>query len=443
MPSSGKPQDRGADKIPDSWDDGSDSESEITEPESSQATFTQPKLEDSQALPILLATAQEQKTQLSPKAPDRPTTKVQTVSFLCIPGEIRERIYDLTLLERPKWEKPHLLTCAYHPVHQGHSGAPPFLLSSKQCRCAARRGISLLATCRIVHAEAAARFWAGNAHCFDSPEQLLRNIGDRRRLRTEYRALLQQLRVLSKYRRDQDFYIYHLSDIYANRALDEEVRLWKVLQTCSGLRMLEVYPSLAEGIPALIRTCASSLPELQNLRFLYVLENDLQARGKSWKLTTINVIDSRLGECPQSQKIHYEYGAEIDLPRLRSTEIDDEQVKAMVEAATVPWAHRSVTDSTVMGRCVYKNSWKHQLSWSYPFPLREDLDEVAREIEVHKMIRISRKAPKGKVTVTGRLYGLPISKATIERLRRTDEFLSGAWGDYSLSEPGMSKKKAK
>lgn len=326
--------------------------------------------------------------------------------LLALPRELRDEIYKWTLVERPRWEKPHRPCCPYHPGRCGQVRQPPFMLARKHCSCAARKGVALLRLNRQIHEEAAPLFWGLNAHCFNNTRRFARDVGA---LRPRYRRLLRHVRILTNLPDDRSLYAgfarwrqleWPESTHRPPPPADEQA--WKMIIRCQGLQTLEVTPSMAMSFPQYLHECGTKLPRLQSFLLHHFNRCDV---GES----NLKVTDHKLGVCYQWKHLYYAYGRTVDLAALRDGDAErtvrdfvdfcDTQMERMLYISRVLplW---DCTRGCEPVRCS---------EWTYPLPLREDLEEVAY---VHNFVLSE------DTTVPVTLYCLPMSQRTLSRMQR-------------------------
>ncbi|CAK7214011.1 hypothetical protein SCUCBS95973_001995 [Sporothrix curviconia] len=171
--------------------------------------------------------------------------------FFRLPWEIRHRIYELSLIELPKWEKLH--SCE----------RPPFINRSilytalPRCDCAKRHSLNLLLANRQVNNEAAAVFWSRNVFCFTRASDLTDNIG--KHLRPRYRLMLRHLVLL-----------LYTCDSLPNKTPYNVVMqtvddMWNVILQCNGLRTLDLNHHVFSASYDFIKRIPKQMPELESL----------------------------------------------------------------------------------------------------------------------------------------------------------------------------------
>jgi hypothetical protein len=161
--------------------------------------------------------------------------------FLGLPRELRELIYELVLVEPPKWERRHKSTCDHAPSNTTQFETPPFN-TWELCQCRLDRGcdcalrsVGLLAVNRRIHAEAAPVFWTRNVFSFATAEQFAQSMG---KFREESRRLIRHVSILGVHwelhQKAWPDTCYHWELSMGTRAM------WTRLRQLPGLRTLEV-----------------------------------------------------------------------------------------------------------------------------------------------------------------------------------------------------------
>ncbi len=190
--------------------------------------------------------------------------------LLQLPPEIRNEIYELCLLEPPRWERRHDISCEMFAETSFNAYRPPFKrtaqnqktesafpenenMESQKCICFCRRGISLLQVNKQIHSEAATIFWAGNEFCdyTTTPTDFQYGMYD---IRPEYQELISGLRI---------------PIMGGESHLWEELStppFWNLLLSLKSLKTLDI-PVIQPWAPWYIHI-ASKLPELKRLGLL-------------------------------------------------------------------------------------------------------------------------------------------------------------------------------
>ncbi|CAK7214281.1 hypothetical protein SEUCBS140593_002132 [Sporothrix eucalyptigena] len=205
----------------------------------------------------------------SPRAIRIRTEPAPAKGFFRLPWEIRKRIYELSLVELPKWEKIHQPDCDLiaHDLHTCER--PPFIDKSiiytplSGCRCAKRHSLNVLLANRQVHREAAPVFWSRNTFCFTRASDLTEEIGTK--LRPAHRLLLRHI-VLMIYGCDS------LPNKFPSNFQKPTVdNMWDTILQCSGLKTLELsYNAFTERFDDIGRI-RKQLPDLELLNMIVLM----------------------------------------------------------------------------------------------------------------------------------------------------------------------------
>lgn len=152
------------------------------------------------------------------------------LTLLGLPREMRDRIFEVALVETIRWERRHKYNCPHCPRTSHELEYPTFQVEHRPssihyCRCYVRSSLNLLLVNRQVNAEAARIFWKNNTFCFKSMTEFSHDLGEA--LRPEYREMIQHISFgdhscwVSKTQVFEDF--------------------WNTLLRCTGLRTLELH----------------------------------------------------------------------------------------------------------------------------------------------------------------------------------------------------------
>lgn len=202
-------------------------------------------------------TLQELGNRLKPWKPE--------LTLLGLPSEIRELIFEATLVETIKWDRRHRYDCFDCPRTSQELEYPTFHSNQlpgcrHYCKCRTRTSLNLLLVNRQVNAETAPVFWKKNTFCFMSMTEFAHDIGDR--LRPEYREIIRHISFV---------------DYSPARSLGPPVfrRFWDALLRCTGLRTLELSDAsiAAEGLSSQERCrpflrMGSELASLRSVKWL-------------------------------------------------------------------------------------------------------------------------------------------------------------------------------
>ncbi|ERS98875.1 uncharacterized protein SPSK_04093 [Sporothrix schenckii 1099-18] len=167
-----------------------------------------------------------------------PTPPKPPEGFFRLPWELRQHIYELSLIELPRWEKIHKADCSLIASDLYSCERPPFvdkdLIYSPldDCNCAKRHSLNVLLANRQVHREAAPVLWSRNVFCFHRGGHFVNDVGEN--LRPAHRLMLRHVSIL----------------MYTNDSLPNENEkcftqtytsdLWNTILQCNSLRTLEV-----------------------------------------------------------------------------------------------------------------------------------------------------------------------------------------------------------
>lgn len=165
--------------------------------------------------------------------------------FLGLPRELRDIIYELVLVEPPKWERRHKAICDHCPRNTKTFERPVFdhfegcsCQQRKACPCGLRSA-GLLGVNRQLHRETAPIFWTKNVFAFDRAGHFAEDVGEN--LRAEYREMLQHVSILGVHW--EEFQQASWPDIcYTWDDHMGSLEMWTALKGCSGLRTLEIGP---------------------------------------------------------------------------------------------------------------------------------------------------------------------------------------------------------
>lgn len=153
------------------------------------------------------------------------------LTLLGLPRELRDLIFEVTLVETIRWDRRHRYDCSHCPRTSLELEYPSFNTTHRPgsrhyCRCRIRSSLNLLLVSRQVNAEAAQVFWKKNTFCFMSMAEFGHDIGEA--LRPEYREMIR-----------------HISFVDHSPSASEESPVfrsfWDALLRCTGLRTLELF----------------------------------------------------------------------------------------------------------------------------------------------------------------------------------------------------------
>lgn len=232
-------------------------------------------------------------------APVRPKT------FLDLPPEIRDVIYELVLVETPRHQRRHTATCDWLKLPPSHerrdllneigSGSgigpnPPI-----PCRCAKRRNLAILSVNRQIYNESSYVLWTKNVFSFDWVKDFNHWFNG---LGAAKRSIIRHLAI---------YFVQPL--VFPEEATepDDQEQLLANLLQCPGLQRLDLgHNCLSAGDVALLRR---RLPLLQRLRmagFVVVHSGHLGAASvpaMAWGLvqTDIRIDDDDDGEMDEER----------------------------------------------------------------------------------------------------------------------------------------------
>ncbi|KIH93917.1 hypothetical protein SPBR_05733 [Sporothrix brasiliensis 5110] len=186
--------------------------------------------------------------------------------FFRLPWELQQHIYELSLIELPRWEKIHKADCSLIASDKSYScERPPFvdkdLIYSPldNCHCAKRHSLNVLLANRQVYREAAPVLWSRNVFCFHRGDHFVNDVG--KNLRPAHRLMLRHVSIL----------------MYTNDSLPNEnetsftqtytSNMWDTILQCNSLRTLEVSHVLCGNRQADHFNCLrKQLPQLESFR---------------------------------------------------------------------------------------------------------------------------------------------------------------------------------
>ncbi|CAK7270049.1 hypothetical protein SEPCBS119000_003890 [Sporothrix epigloea] len=184
--------------------------------------------------------------------------------FFRLPRELRQRVYEFSLIEPPKWEKLHKPDCFLTAQDLHSCERPPFINQTiidtplPGCQCARRQCLNVLLVNRQVHREAAPVLWSRNVFCFTRVADFALETG--KKLRPEHRLMLRHLVVL----------LYGCDSLpgqslrrFPKVMID---KLWETILLCSGLRTLEMSHNVFADRFEYVCRVRKQLPHLQSLR---------------------------------------------------------------------------------------------------------------------------------------------------------------------------------
>ncbi|KAL1900515.1 hypothetical protein Sste5346_002236 [Sporothrix stenoceras] len=166
--------------------------------------------------------------------------------FFRLPWELRQRIYELSLIELPRWEKLHNPDCILIATDL-HSAAT-----------ARRHSLDVLLANRQVYREAAPVLWSRNVFCFHRIEHFTEGVG--KNLRTAHRLMLRHVSILL-YTNDSVSNRNHMNHNQTNLNA-----MWDTILQCNGLRTLEVSHTACGNQLDHFTRMRKQLPQLQSFR---------------------------------------------------------------------------------------------------------------------------------------------------------------------------------
>ncbi|KAK8006230.1 hypothetical protein PG991_012527 [Apiospora marii] len=189
-------------------------------------------------------------------------TVVRPKTFLDLPPEIRDVIYELVLVETPRHERRHTATCDWSKLPASHekrsllesigtgSGIGPN--PPVPCRCAKRKNLAILSVNRQIYNESSYVLWTKNVFSFDWVKDFNYWFAD---ISAAKRNLIRHIAI---------YYVQGLIFPEETIEADDIDELQSNLLQCTDLRTLDLSPfcMYKEYIALLCR----QLPLLQRLR---------------------------------------------------------------------------------------------------------------------------------------------------------------------------------
>ncbi|KAB5532523.1 hypothetical protein GE09DRAFT_1144878 [Coniochaeta sp. 2T2.1] len=159
--------------------------------------------------------------------------------FLGLPRELRNEIYNLVLIETPKWERRHSPLCDLCPRVTTIFERPVFDVDDATCKCKKRQNAGLLRTNRQIHYETAPIFWSRNTFCFTGAKDFTYN--NCNVLRHEYLPLIQYVSILAVSWQEYQWPWFYRGDRRQGRYMCSH-SVWPFLSVLEGLKTLEIVP---------------------------------------------------------------------------------------------------------------------------------------------------------------------------------------------------------
>lgn len=192
---------------------------------------------------------------LNSAVPVRPKT------FLDLPPEIRDLIYELVLVEAPRYQRRHTATCKWPSFGSSYeeggyvdrSKSSPCVgpHPPKFCLCAKRRHLAILSANRQIYKEASYILWARNFFSFDTVSNFNQWFAD---ISATKRSIIWHIAI----------YCVQTILFHDRVALDMDEQFLPNLIQCTGLRRLDLGPAdLPEGF---LETLSRQLPLSKRLR---------------------------------------------------------------------------------------------------------------------------------------------------------------------------------
>jgi hypothetical protein len=333
--------------------------------------------------------------------------------FFGLPPELRDVIYNMVLIEPPKWERRHSPLCDLCPRHTNKFERPVFDDQLTRCTtCKLRQNTGLLLANRQVHRETASIFWSRNTFCFRTATEFAKDVG--KVLRPEYRQLLQHVSILRV-----NWQVYQIGWLRAHGerrgAIDVGTEgMWNALLQCTALRRVEigaehvfrVWPDgQADDFTGLISTLREKLPSLQEFAFANFLVYDVN--GSTSRIDPL-VHYWDLPPMHHRQLLYVKVKKVLDLNMITTAERAREALRDFVTNFTVHI--RFALETTLLGVAEGDFSTDPNEPYAAGFALASDFDDTN--------LRQELKLRDGTTTRV-QLLGLPISAQT--RIRHVKE----------------------
>ncbi|GJC93260.1 ribosomal protein l32 [Colletotrichum higginsianum] len=207
---------------------------------------------------------------IRPDFPLPPRPRRRGILFMQLPREVRDQIYEYSLVEPQRHEISHESGCFYKSTQSLRWEPPAFLLKNvvicenpyrlvteSACDCDKRKCISLLLANRQIHAEAAPVFWSQNTFCFLSAFEVI--VALRHNLRHQYRNLVTEICVMSPADNGAPLHVSLDRSIPNDACPTDWPLFWHTICNCAGLRTLQISPGMmwanAERFARMFRKC--------------------------------------------------------------------------------------------------------------------------------------------------------------------------------------------
>jgi len=194
--------------------------------------------------------------------------------FWSLPRELRDVIYELCLVELPRWEKRHNAFCPAAARDCNVLERPAWKrdYNGELDTCARRLGLGLLRVSRRVHGEAYGLFWSRNTFCWETCRTFTDEVGGR--LRPECRERIRHVSIVT----DSWEVCPDGTHPAAAAARDQYTAFWRVVKLCDDLRTLEVRPEYMayhhDHVSAL--GTPEYCPRLASLRMTHLMALDVR-----------------------------------------------------------------------------------------------------------------------------------------------------------------------
>ncbi|TQN66666.1 hypothetical protein CSHISOI_08768 [Colletotrichum shisoi] len=192
---------------------------------------------------------------IRPDFPLPPRPRRRGILFLQLPREVRDQIYECSLVEPKRHDISHEADCSHKSTQSQLWEPPAFLLKNvmirenpyrlvaeSACDCDKRKCMNLLLANRQVHAEAAPVFWSRNAFCFLSAFEVC--VALRHNLRYQYRNLVTEICVMSPADNGAPLHVLLDRPSPDNACPTDWPLFWHTISNCAGLIMLQISPRM-------------------------------------------------------------------------------------------------------------------------------------------------------------------------------------------------------
>ncbi|WQF79415.1 hypothetical protein CDEST_04429 [Colletotrichum destructivum] len=192
---------------------------------------------------------------IRPDFPLPPRPRRRGIFFMQLPREVRDQIYEYSLVEPKRHGISHESGCYYKSTQSLLWEAPAFLLKNVMicenpyrlvtepaCDCAKRKCVNLLLVNRQIHAEAALVFWSRNTFCFLSAFEVI--VALRHNLRHQYRNLVTEICVMSPADNGAPLHVWLDRPGPEDACPTDWPLFWHTISNCAGLRKLQISPRM-------------------------------------------------------------------------------------------------------------------------------------------------------------------------------------------------------